>query len=84
MIFAGVWKMIGHLIDPETREKIQILKESDPILQIFQTHGLPPASIPTYLGGQHAGRAMNNTFKPSIPDTPMPAYYQEPVPQSTS
>lgn len=71
-MFYGAWKMIAGLIDPETREKIQVFKEGDKFLETAQNHGIPLSSLPVYLGGGHPGRAMNNTFKPSIPDTPLP------------
>jgi hypothetical protein len=80
MIFAGVWKMISHLVDPETREKIQVLKESDKVLQIFQSHGIPIESVPSFMGGQHPGRPLNSTFKPSVPDTPLPVAGPSPIP----
>uniref|UniRef100_K3WSE6 CRAL-TRIO domain-containing protein n=1 Tax=Globisporangium ultimum (strain ATCC 200006 / CBS 805.95 / DAOM BR144) TaxID=431595 RepID=K3WSE6_GLOUD len=71
-VFYGAWKMIASLIDPETREKIQVFKEGDKFLEAAQSHDIPLESIPVYLGGGHHGRAMNNTFKPSVADTPLP------------
>lgn len=76
-MFYGAWKMIASLIDPETREKIQVFKEGDKFLETAQKHGIPLDSLPSYLGGNHTGRPMNSTFKPSVADTPLPVPQQQ-------
>lgn len=52
-------------------------KEGDKFLETAQNHGIPLESLPAYLGGGHPGRPMNNTFKPSVADAPLPAPQQK-------
>ncbi|CEG40346.1 Phosphatidylinositol transfer protein SEC14 and related proteins [Plasmopara halstedii] len=71
-IFYSFWKVISAIIQPETREKIQVFKDMKSFLEVAQNHGIPLTSLPSYMGGSHPGRAMNNTFTTSEPDTPLP------------
>lgn len=72
MVFYGVWKVIGALIDPETKEKIQVFKDVKKFHEEVQKIGVSLDALPTFLGGKHPGRAMNSTFRPSEADTPLP------------
>ncbi|TMW69192.1 hypothetical protein Poli38472_001348 [Pythium oligandrum] len=85
-IFHGAWKIISTFVEPETRAKIQVLKEGEKFLDIAQKHGIPLESIPACLGGKHPGRSMNSTFKPSVADTPLPVPTpsETPAPSTTS
>ncbi|KAE9316578.1 hypothetical protein PF008_g18963 [Phytophthora fragariae] len=71
-IFYSAWKVISAIIQPETREKIQVFKDMKAFLEVAQNHGIPLSSLPSYMGGSHPGRVMNNTFTASEPDTPFP------------
>ncbi|ETO71250.1 hypothetical protein F444_12420 [Phytophthora nicotianae P1976] len=71
-IFYSAWKVISAIIQPETREKIQVFKDMKAFLEVAQNHGIPLSSLPSYMGGSHPGRVMNNTFTASEPDTPSP------------
>ncbi|RLN14330.1 hypothetical protein BBJ28_00022701 [Nothophytophthora sp. Chile5] len=75
LIFYGAWKVISALIQPETREKIQVFvrKDAKTFTAAAQKHGIPLESLPKFLGGSHPGRLMDNTFTPCVPDTPLPA-----------
>lgn len=63
-------------------------KDGDKFLEEALKHGIPRESLPSYLGGSHPGRPMNNTFRPSVADTPHPVAVptartnEEPVPLS--
>ena len=85
MIFHAAWKVISTLVDPDTREKIQVFKDGDQFLAAAKGHGSPLEALPQYLGGSHAGRAMDQTFQASVPDTPFPSagkYIETPTTQS--
>lgn len=49
-----------------------IQKDMKAFLEVAQNHGIPLSSLPSYMGGSHPGRVMNNTFTASEPDTPFP------------
>ncbi|DBA01766.1 TPA: hypothetical protein N0F65_010176 [Lagenidium giganteum] len=72
MVFYGVWKLIQSFIKVEVREKIVVMKDTAAFMKEIQSKGVTLDALPMYLGGEHRGRAMNNTFKPSIPDIPPP------------
>ncbi|RLN53376.1 hypothetical protein BBJ29_006288 [Phytophthora kernoviae] len=71
-IFYSAWKAISTIIQPETREKIQVFKDVKSFAEVAQNHGILLSSLPTFLGGSHPGRVLNNTFTASMPDTPFP------------
>ncbi|GMF46972.1 unnamed protein product [Phytophthora fragariaefolia] len=47
-------------------------KDMKAFLEVAQNHGIPLSSLPSYMGGSHPGRVMNNTFTASQPNTPYP------------
>jgi hypothetical protein len=47
-------------------------KDMKAFLEVAQNHGIPLSALPSYMGGSHPGRVMNNTFAVSEPDTPLP------------
>ncbi|KAL3663241.1 hypothetical protein V7S43_011650 [Phytophthora oleae] len=71
-IFYSAWKVLSAIIQPETREKIQVFKDMKAFLEVAQNHGIPLSSLPSYMGGSHPGRILNSTFTASEPDTPFP------------
>lgn len=52
---------------------LYLQKEGDKFLETAQKHGIPLSALPVHLGGEHAGRPLNCSFKPSVADTPLPA-----------
>jgi len=61
-IFYGMWKMVSGLIDVDTREKIQVLKNANQFIEMAISHGIPKEVIPEYLGGKGKPRYLDNTF----------------------
>ncbi|KAF0709686.1 hypothetical protein AaE_012806, partial [Aphanomyces astaci] len=53
-VFWGAWKVLSALIDPDTRDKIQIFTSPAKFCTAAQAQGIPLTSIPTSLGGLHA------------------------------
>lgn len=52
---------------------LYLQKEGDKFLETAQKHGIPLSALPVHLGGEHVGRPLNCSFKPSVADTPLPA-----------
>ncbi|KAL4162237.1 hypothetical protein PRNP1_002784 [Phytophthora ramorum] len=83
-IFYSAWKVISSIIQPETREKIQVFKDKKAFLEVAQNHGIPLSSLPSYMGGSHPGKPMNNTFTASESGTPFPGFVSTTATEKTA
>lgn len=51
---------------------LHMQKNTNAFLESAKLHGIPLDSLPTFLGGRHPGRPADDSFAPSVPDTPLP------------
>lgn len=47
-------------------------KDSSKFLAVAKTHGISPDALPAFAGGSHPGKPVDDSFRPSVADTPPP------------
>ncbi|CCI48702.1 unnamed protein product [Albugo candida] len=71
-IFTSAWKLISSFVSSETSQKIHLLKNKEEFLKVAESNGIGVEAIPVQFGGSHQGRKVDDSFQPSVPDTPLP------------
>nr|CCA22618.1 conserved hypothetical protein [Albugo laibachii Nc14] len=71
-IFTSAWKLISSFVSSETTEKIHLLKNKEEFLKVAESNGISAEAIPVQFGGCHQGRKVDDSFLPSLPNTPFP------------